>query len=179
MSTYMKSYTAANAQRNRERAQAWAKANPERRNATVRARYAATGGESKRRYYTANREALIAAAVKWGQANPERRKKINSAYGKRNPEKVRFHVERRRARKANADTRLITLEDWRRLCVRYDNCCAYCGTSGKLTQDHIIPIVRGGRHAIGNLLPACGACNSSKGSKLLVEWRAFRLAQAA
>ena len=38
----------------------------------------------------------------------------------------------------------------------------------------IMPIIRGGRHSIGNLLPACGSCNSSKGAKLLVEWRASK-----
>ncbi|TVL89887.1 hypothetical protein CD790_25470 [Streptomyces sp. SAJ15] len=29
---------------------------------------------------------------------------------------------------------------------------------------------RGGRHAEGNLAPACKPCNSSKSDKLLIEW---------
>lgn len=38
-------------------------------------------------------------------------------------------------------------------------------------MDHVIPVVRGGRHAIGNILPACAACNGSKHAALLVVWR--------
>jgi 5-methylcytosine-specific restriction endonuclease McrA len=37
--------------------------------------------------------------------------------------------------------------------------------------DHIIPLSRGGRHSIGNLAPACAACNLKKGYKYLVEMR--------
>jgi 5-methylcytosine-specific restriction endonuclease McrA len=120
---------------------------------------------SKRRdYYAANREAVIASVMRWATRNPDRANEIKG---------------RRRARKAAGDTRVVTVRDWRRVCARHHNCCAYCGAGGKLTQDHVIPIARGGRHAIGNLLPACGACNFSKGSKLLVEWRALRLAETA
>ena len=62
--------------------------------------------------------------------------------------------------------------DWRRLLERWGHRCAYCGSrSGRLSMDHVIPLSRGGRHTIGNLLPACRSCNSSKGDSLLIEWR--------
>jgi hypothetical protein len=38
-------------------------------------------------------------------------------------------------------------------------------------MDHVIPLAKGGRHTIGNVLPVCGYCNSTKHSLLLVVWR--------
>ncbi|MEU4427510.1 HNH endonuclease [Actinoplanes sp. NPDC024001] len=37
-------------------------------------------------------------------------------------------------------------------------------------MDHVIPVALGGRHAIGNLAPACRGCNNSKNDDLLIEW---------
>lgn len=36
------------------------------------------------------------------------------------------------------------------------------------------PTGRGGREAIGNLLPACGSCNSSKKNRFVMEWKVAR-----
>jgi len=59
-----------------------------------------------------------------------------------------------------------------RLVDRYHGCCAYCGDpSDRLQMDHVLPLSRGRRHAIGNVLPACEPCNNAKSSRLLVEWR--------
>lgn len=89
-------------------------------------------------------------------------------------EQARLRQHRRRERTEASDTRLVTLRDWRQLIDRYDGLCAYCHERPATDQDHIIPVSRGGRYSIGNLLPACRSCNSSKGSKLLVEWRGAR-----
>src|SRR5690606_22558633 len=78
---------------------------------------------------------------------------------------------RRRALKAAADINYVSTKDWTRLVRRFEGRCAYCGASGPLHMDHIVPLARGGRHGIGNLLPACASCNCSKGAKLLMEWR--------
>lgn len=61
--------------------------------------------------------------------------------------------------------------DWKRTLNRYRFCCAYCGESGPLTMDHVVPISRGGRHSIGNVVPACGPCNFGKHTSLAIEWR--------
>lgn len=54
--------------------------------------------------------------------------------------------------------------------------CAYCGTPPppKLHADHLIPRHRGGPESGDNLVWACRACNSSKGSQDLLEWYASR-----
>lgn len=40
-----------------------------------------------------------------------------------------------------------------------------------MTLDHVFPLSRGGRHCVGNIVPACGQCNHSKGALTVVEWR--------
>jgi 5-methylcytosine-specific restriction endonuclease McrA len=47
--------------------------------------------------------------------------------------------------------------------------CAYCGAIAD-TLDHVRPIARGGATARGNLVPACSACNLSKGHADAMEW---------
>ena len=57
--------------------------------------------------------------------------------------------------------------------------CAYCGDTST-EWDHIRPIVRdkkptGFISEIGNLVPACGKCNQSKGNK---DWRMWMVSDA-
>lgn len=48
--------------------------------------------------------------------------------------------------------------------------CAYCGKTGELTVEHIIPVSRFGANKIYNVIPACRACNSSKCDHDILEW---------
>jgi hypothetical protein len=48
-----------------------------------------------------------------------------------------------------------------------------------LTIDHIVPVVRGGNDAIGNLCPACPDCNARKGDAEIIESMAIRLTEKA
>ena len=64
---------------------------------------------------------------------------------------------------------------WKRRIASGD--CHYCGrhVGGKrLTLDHVIPLIRGGRSVRGNMVPACKDCNSKKQSRLPWEWEAYR-----
>ena len=107
-----------------------------------------------------------AVSERWRQENPDKQ----NQWRRENPDKVAVFSAKRQARRRNNDVRLVTLKDWQRLCHRFSHRCAYCGEKRPLTQDHIVPVSRGGRHAIGNLLPACKPCNSSKHARLLIEW---------
>ncbi|MEI8247939.1 MAG: HNH endonuclease [Lentisphaerota bacterium] len=43
--------------------------------------------------------------------------------------------------------------------------CHYCGKTfppDALTMDHVLPIVRGGKSARGNIVPCCKQCNNDK-----------------
>jgi 5-methylcytosine-specific restriction endonuclease McrA len=101
-----------------------------------------------------------------------------SSWYKRNTVKAKKDAKRngavRRVRQKALASYAITDRDWRRLCQRYDNRCAYCGEQRPLQRDHIIPVTRGGQHSIGNLIPACKRCNLSKMDKFIMEWRLGR-----
>jgi 5-methylcytosine-specific restriction endonuclease McrA len=102
----------------------------------------------------------------------EARKRERYGRWKPSPEYKAEIRRRTRARKVAPGSPGVSLKDWNRLVARYGWQCAYCGTRPtRLEQDHVIPLARGGRHAIGNVLPSCRQCNAGKGALLLVEWR--------
>ncbi len=58
----------------------------------------------------------------------------------------------------------------RREVLRRDShTCQYCGSSKRLTLDHIVPRSKGGTHTWDNVVAACERCNSLKGDRLLQE----------
>lgn len=90
-----------------------------------------------------------------------------------NAEKHRLYQSNRRFRLAAGPG--VTERDWLRLVSRFAGRCAYCGCRpDRVHMDHVLPLKRGGQHSIGNVLPACRSCNTSKGSRLLVDWRRGR-----
>jgi 5-methylcytosine-specific restriction enzyme A len=63
---------------------------------------------------------------------------------------------------------------WKRRCSTGQ--CYYCGkkvSPRSLTMDHIVPIIRGGKSAKGNVVPACKECNTKKKQSLLIEWEEY------
>ncbi len=49
--------------------------------------------------------------------------------------------------------------------------CAYCGaTDRSLQRDCVLPISRGGRYTVMNVVPACGPCNASKCNAEVTAW---------
>ena len=58
---------------------------------------------------------------------------------------------------------------WRKLreqvFARDGRACYRCGGYAN-TVDHVVPVALGGTHALSNLRPACGRCNSSTGASL-------------
>lgn len=65
--------------------------------------------------------------------------------------------------------RRMTVPLSRRALLARDNyTCQYCGvsaSSAELTIDHVLPKVRGGKTTWDNVVCACRACNSRKGSR--------------
>lgn len=96
---------------------------------------------------------------------------------KNNPEMYRTYSKNRRALHLGADGS-HTLEEWIAKQAEFDHRCGYCGTRKKLTEDHAVPLARGGSNLITNIVPACGRCNSRKGT-LTAEEFVTRLAEEA
>jgi 5-methylcytosine-specific restriction endonuclease McrA len=49
--------------------------------------------------------------------------------------------------------------------------CAYCGAIGtSLQKDCVLPISRGGRYVIANVVPSCRSCNTSKCNLEVTSW---------
>jgi len=55
---------------------------------------------------------------------------------------------------------------WAEKLESFGGRCAECGSSEKITIDHIVPVVKNGTNHITNLQPLCSRCNASKGSKI-------------
>jgi len=49
--------------------------------------------------------------------------------------------------------------------------CAYCGVTDKpLQRDCVLPLSRGGRYTLDNIVPACRSCNTSKCNDEVTGW---------
>jgi 5-methylcytosine-specific restriction endonuclease McrA len=49
--------------------------------------------------------------------------------------------------------------------------CAYCGADERgLQKDCMLPISRGGRYSVANVVPACPRCNASKCNTEVTTW---------
>lgn len=79
--------------------------------------------------------------------------------------RIRDH-NRSARRRSREGTGMITLPEWREKLDEFDGRCAYCGSCEQIQKDHIIPLSRGGEHAISNIQPLCRTCNLRKGSKV-------------
>lgn len=83
-------------------------------------------------------------------------------------EKIKtLHVlarQRRVARERELPSTL-TRQEWEEIKDQFKHRCAYCGEHFEhLTQDHAIPLSRGGGYTADNIVPACPSCNSRKGN---------------
>ena len=116
---------------------------------------------NRRRYYAANRERIRAAndarrradpaghtrrGADWYAAHPEMRRAVRFANG-----------ANRRAKRWGTTERLLGRD-----VVLITGPCAYC-TGSPDTWDHVVPLCRGGRNHVANLVPSCEPCNRRKG----------------
>lgn len=115
----------------------------------------------RRRYADspAARASVAASNAKWRKTNP--------GYS------AIVHAKRRAAELGASGSH--TREEWVLLLEQCAGLCVYC-LRAATERDHVQPITRGGSDDIGNLVPACRSCNSSKSDTLLLHWLLKRAA---
>lgn len=166
---YQAAYRAANRERIAARKSVWAAAwylnNVDRVRVAGAAYRSAHPGRPERKirtdaaYRARNREAIRSRKAAYRAANKEQIAARQAAQ----PELNRARHARRRALKRGAAICDLTRAQWESIKAVFDHSCVYCGTRSKtLTQDHIVPLSRGGNHTASNVVPACVSCNSSK-----------------
>ena len=64
----------------------------------------------------------------------------------------------------------FTSLEWEKCLEYFNNRCAYCGAETNMTQDHVVPISKGGGYTKQNIIPACRSCNSSKNNSYMETW---------
>jgi 5-methylcytosine-specific restriction endonuclease McrA len=103
----------------------------------------------------------------------ERDRRLQHAkdYQRANPQVPQRAKRKRKALLTGNGVYRVNQKDWAKELERHDHKCFYCKKEGTLTMDHIIPASRGGVHSVGNLVPACKSCNSSKRDRTIMEWR--------
>ena len=126
-----------------------------------------------KKYRQENKDKRKESQKKYYQKNREKIQKINKEWRNKNLKRVRelhiFYKKRRRAMKANAEG-THTLGEWKLLKKQYGYRCPCCGKKEpkiKLTEDHIIPLIKGGSDYIENIQPLCRSCNSIKYTKII------------
>lgn len=113
--------------------------------------------------YAANKEEYAIEHLEWRTKNPEYRKK----YRARNPDLYRIWDSRsgamRRVRKSGGASS-TEVKKW---LSSQQKICYWCGLHCKRGYhiDHYVPLSRGGKHEIHNLVIACPRCNLKKNAK--------------
>lgn len=79
-------------------------------------------------------------------------------------------ADRRRKRRLGSKVHDLTDLQWAALKDAWAG-CAYCGvTDTPLQRDCVLPISRGGRYTLDNVVPACRSCNTSKCNDEVTGW---------
>lgn len=192
----------ANVDLEREKARQRYWNNPEPRKLSAK-RYRAENKDYYREYNLEyrdkNRDRLLENEKKWRQENTERHRENSRRWAMENPDKVREIYRRWSANNADKESERLSL---RRALERsasadrgisvsslrdlHGDQCAYCTAVMifdrshesrynplKATIDHVVPLARSGDHTWENVALACLRCNTSKGDKLINEWRGY------
>lgn len=90
-------------------------------------------------------------------------------YRKRNYTQVLIWNETYRDR-VRGNEQEFSISDWDNVQDVFGRRCAYCDRNQKLSMDHFIPVTKSGGTVVGNIIPACKSCNSTKHNKHPKSW---------
>ena len=136
---------------------------------------------SNKRWTLAHPEETAVIRRRWNEKNHEKALESRRKWKREHPDAVLADTKRRQARKKGAAVHPLTTEQRQQRLWLYGPVCTYCGKTcrtdvpryhpDKATEDHQIPLSRGGPDCGANLRLACHACNLRKGSRTPREWR--------
>lgn len=112
-----------------------------------------------RRAYKSNPQARIASVLRYQASHPESVRVHRTNAAARRHERGGVHHGRHG----------VTVDDLRAIREVFGDLCVYCGEHAD-TLDHVVPLSRGGKHVVENLVPACADCNRRKHAKTPDEW---------
>lgn len=116
--------------------------------------------EESRESYIENAETYKTRSNRWRANNPD----YTLAYRLSHPERWQEASEKRKLAKQERGES-FSPEQLLQVLEFYDGLCAYCEERPYEDWDHIVPLSRGGWHAVWNLVPACKSCNGRKHAK--------------
>lgn len=178
-------YYEKNKEQLRMKTKQWKKDNPEKVRQYIQNNQDKTK-EQRKKYQEENSDRIAAYRRAYKEQNADEIRKRNRYYYYENREKIKDYqnhygkteqgrkvaaikTQRRRAKKAELPATL-TPEQWKITMDEFNNKCCYCGKKRKLTQDHFIPLSKGGWYTHNNIVPSCGECNINKSNKDFAEW---------
>lgn len=171
------------------RSAAWQKANPEadkrnRHNMYLRTKaqrlaYTKKWRANKRRehpeYMKAQAQRDYPRKLKWSKSNPEKIKRFRKSWMDKYGAAC-FAKRRARMKKAKVGDLKKIQKFYRWLRTVELVTCFWCHKhipKGLRHADHYMPLAKGGKHCVSNLVPACRSCNCSKNAKLPHEFKAW------
>jgi 5-methylcytosine-specific restriction endonuclease McrA len=134
-------------------------------NSISRAKYPEKNKAYAARYHREHKQQRTEAARRHRAENKEWWKEVRKKYAKTEKGIMSSRNARHRRRAAVANGNVST-NDLVALKKKAKGRCYYCGEKCKsLTLDHIVPISKGGRHSLDNLVMSCQPCNRNKSDR--------------
>lgn len=169
-----------NPEKAKERAKRWREQNLEKKR-KIDCRWREQNPErvkkNNRRRYERDPEKVKERSRRWCKQNPKRAAELRRERARRwreqNREKSRENARRRNALKRSRNKAAVvplTISAKAKRFDLFDNACAYCGSRGKPTADHVLALMFGGLDEPDNIVPACRSCNSSKNASPVEAW---------
>jgi len=117
--------------------------------------------------WTKNKKSRGEHQRQWREEHKEHCRELQRQWVEKNRDYMNYLSLKRCALKRGASGN-HSFGEWELLKKQYDYTCPSCHKKEpeiKLTQDHIIPLSKGGSENIENIQPLCKSCNSRKKDK--------------